>query len=95
MLTGVRAIVANIPTENPTLTTIQVMNKFGGVAQAGITCTPFQLDYTNGEFISLVDFSYDANAVRGIRATTNTGNTMESGKFLASHTKESLVFEES
>ena len=75
-LTGVRANVAKIPTANAALATSQMMNKYGGVATSGITCQSFTLDYENGEYVTSVDFSYDASAIRGIRATSNLGTTL-------------------
>lgn len=75
-LTGVRAIATRVSTEDPTTTTAMILNKYGGVAVTGITCGSLNLDYENGEFVSTIDFSYDTSAMRGIRATTNLGNTL-------------------
>jgi hypothetical protein len=71
-----------------------MMNKYGGVATSGITCQSFTLDYENGEYVTSVDFSYDTSAIRGIRATSNLGTTLQKGKFFTSHTKDTLTFDE-
>lgn len=70
------------------------MNKHGGVAISGITCESFTLDYENGEYVTSVDFSYDTSAIRGIRATSNLGTTLQKGRFVSTLAQDTLTFDE-